>query len=100
MFFDACKSTGLRGAGEVCARDAYYVGIVLDAKTNGSVTISDKSGNELDYLTITLALQGDTVSHSIPIPVFAPGGIDISITGSDVYCIVYYAEQFGNHKRA
>lgn len=99
---EAFKSSGLlTETGEICDKDAYYIGVVLDngGKANATVTISDKNGKVLDYLTLTPILQGDSIPHYVPVPVFASGGIDMALTGDlTVACIVYYAEQVGGHK--
>jgi len=102
--FEACKSSGLvTGDGEVCSKDAYYVGIVLDipdGKGDADATVTDGNGKVIDYIYLMVWAHGDSRSHNVPIPVLAPGGINVTLTvDKTAKWIVYYAEQyFSGHR--
>lgn len=95
--FEACKSSGLiTGDAEVCSNDAYYVGIVLTYDSDVVVTVTDGEGNVIDTIDLTVGLHGNSRAQNVPIPVLAPGGINVSSDAQDggPSWIVYYAEQY------
>ena len=94
--FEACKSSGLiTGDDTVCTNDAYYIGIVLTDNAGAIATVTDGNGKVIDTLDLIVALHGTSRAHNVPIPVLAPGGINVSFppNGAPSW-IIYYAEQY------
>jgi len=97
--FEACKAISSQADAEIADRDSYYVGIVLDnGKGDVSASITDGDGKLLDFIDLIVQLHGVSRSHNVPIPVLAPGGINIALSDQTATWIVYYAEQVDGHK--
>lgn len=100
--FEAYKSTGrIEDTNPVSTVDSYLLGAVLDdGKGDATLLVTDGSNAELLYLTIVVAVEGSSKAVMFPVPVLAPNGIKVTLTGGgDTRCIIYYAEQyFSGHR--